>query len=183
MSVAGGADRVIRMTPEELESLVARAVNEAVSVAVAQAVEAKTDQLRAEARSEVEVREEHVKIEQMSKAANEPLVMHYDSGRGYEYAVIHLDRVDFNPLSRRNPEELDPDNAALRELIEEIAHRGGLNRPLLVYRQKDKEGRYMLVKGSRRLAALRAMGEETSYAYILPAKPPIDMEERWVNGY
>lgn len=156
------------MKPEEIQALVDKAIA------------AKTDELRSEVRAELDHQNEHERMTMMSKAANEGNRLYMDPGTGYEYAIIPLDKVDYNPLSRRSKDELDPKSPGMKKLQEDIKAKGGLNRPLLVYRKGD---RYMLVKGSRRLAALRAMGEELNHAYILPAKPPMDMEENWVNGY
>jgi hypothetical protein len=147
---------------------------------IAAAVEAKTAELRAEVESTVENARDHERMAQLSMAAQEGAVMHMDPGVGYEFAVIPLDKVDFNPLSRRPEEELDSEHIGIRQLAKDIETRGGLSRPLLVYRKGE---RYMLVKGSRRLAALRRLGEELAHAYILPAKPPMSVEETWVNGY
>lgn len=156
------------MKPEEIQEL------------INQAVAAKTEELRVEVRAELDHQNEHERMTMMAKAANEGNRLYMDPGSGYEYAIIPLDKVDFNPLSRRTEDELNPESPSIQRLQKDIQSKGGLNRPLLVYRKDD---RYILVKGARRLIALKSMGEELQHAYILPAKPPLDMEENWVNGY
>lgn len=148
------------------------------------AVSAKEAEIEARLRAELEREQEKLKMQIASTALNEGSHLYLDPGSGYEFCMVSLDKIDYNPLSRRTPEELEPENDGIKSLIRDIKRKGGLNRPLLVYREKgENEGRYMLIKGARRLAALRAMGEELTHAYVMPAKPPIDMEERWVNGY
>lgn len=151
-----------------------------MKAAVADAVAAHAEAIRAEIEAQVEEQQAAVKAQQLGKAAGEGTRLHMDPGAGYEFAMIPLDRVDFNPLSLRKEDELTADAPGIPELAQEIQQRGGLLRPLLVYRKDD---RYMLVKGARRLVALRSLGEEIVHAYILPAKPPIGMEGSWVNGY
>lgn len=158
----------------------AKSLEEQIQQAVKSALTAKEEEIEARLRSQMEREQEKLKMSVVGTALNEGSQLYLDPGTGYEFALVSLDKIDFNPLSRRTEEELSPDAPGIKQLIEDIKKKGGLNRPLLVYR---KNNRYMLVKGAKRLAALRAMGEELNHAYILPAKPPIDMEERWVNGY
>lgn len=168
------------VTEPELLSITREELNAMINAAV----DAKAEAIRAEITTEVETQLSGERAEQLGSAINESAVIRMDPGTGYEYALVNLDLIDNNPVSRRTPEELLPEDPGIQELIRQIVLRGGLTRPLLVYRQKgEAEGRYMLVKGHRRLAALRAMGQELVHAYILPAKPPLSMEERWVNGY
>lgn len=145
------------------------------------AVTAKTAELRAELAATVEETQTRERMQVLNAAAYETTRLYTDPGTGYEYALIHLNTIEYNPISRRTEEELSPDDVGIKTLVEEIKLRGGLVRPLLVYRKGDNK--YMLVKGARRLAALRAMNEEMAHAYILPAKPPLGMEQSWVNGY
>ena len=140
----------------------------------------KTEEIRREIESQVEQQEEVRQTEFLSKAAHEGIKMHVDPGNGYEFALIPIDKIHHNSLSKRTKKELDPTNPSIKKLAEEIQARGGLLRPLLVYR---KDGEYVLVKGHRRLSALKFLEEELTRAYILPAKPPMDVLERWVNGY
>lgn len=162
----------VTMTVEELQQVVSAAV------------EAKVEAIRATVEGEVERQLTKERGEMLAKAADTGERLFTDPGTDFQYALVNLDLIDFNPVSRRTQADLDPNNPDLDPLKEEILHRGGLFRPLLVYRRKgESEGRYMLVKGARRLAALRALGEELTHCYILPAKPPLGQEERWVNGY
>lgn len=158
----------------------AKSVEQQIKEAVAAALSAKEEEIEARLRSEMEREQEKLKMSIVGTALNEGSQLYMDPGTGYEFAIVNLDHIDFNPLSRRTKEELAPDSPGIKQLIEDIKKKGGLNRPPLVYRKGD---RYMLIKGARRVAALRAMGEQLNHVYILPAKPPIDMEERWVNGY
>lgn len=151
-----------------------------VDRAVAQALSAREHEIEARLRAELEREQEKLKMEIASTALNEGSHLYMDPMSGYSFCMIPLEKIDYNPLSRRTEEELKEDSEGIKKLVVDIKKKGGLNRPLLVYRKND---RYMLVKGARRLAALRAMGEELTHAYVMPAKPPIDMEERWVNGY
>lgn len=116
--------------------------------------------------------------------ANNGLLLTQDTGSGYTYALVEVSRILHNPKSLRTPEELDPQSEGIQALAADIQGRGALVRPLLVYRLKEaEEGYYRLVKGARRLAAMHALGEELVQAYVLPVKPPLGMEEIWVNGY
>lgn len=162
----------MELTQEELQA--------AIDSAVQAAITAHTAELRSEIQAQAEAQNSNEKAELLNSAVNEGAILYMDPGTGYEYALVHLDKIDYNPLSRRSEDELDPNSASIQALKADIVKAGGLTRKLLVYRKGD---RYMLVKGARRLAALRALDEEITHAYILPAKPPIDMEERWVNGY
>jgi hypothetical protein len=144
------------------------------------AVEAKAQSIRSSIEAEIESLGISEKQAYLSKAASEGSVLHTDPGNGYEFAVINLSKIEFNEYSRRTPDELDPETDGIKELATEIKAKGGLVRPLLVYRKDDG---YVLVKGARRLVALRSMGEELTHAYILPAKPPFGIEDTWVNGY
>lgn len=156
------------MKPEEIQAL----INEAVA--------AKTEELRDEL--EAKLRREHdvERGDSLNKAIKEGVQLYMDPGSGYEFAIIALSKIDYNPVSRRTKEELDPQSEGIKTLKKEIKAKGGLNRFPLVYRKDD---RYMLIKGAKRVAALKSLGEELTHAWILPAKPPMDMEERWVNGY
>jgi len=167
----------VEVTEEQLQAMVDRAVQDAMAARtqqlVEQAVQAKNDEIQERVL-------EATRAKAMSDAASVDVRMEVDSGTGYQYALINLDLIDYNRLSRRTEEELDPNSISVKKLAKDIEVQGGIIRPLLVYRQN---GRYILVKGHRRLAALRSLNEEVTRAYILPAKPPIGDEEQWVNGY
>lgn len=156
------------MKPEEIQAL----VDEAVAV--------KTDELRDEIEAKLRREQDIERGDSLNKAIKEGVQLYMDPGSGYEFAIIPLDKIDYNPVSRRSEEELDPESEGIKELQEQIKSKGGLLRFPLVYRKND---RYVLVKGARRIAALRGLEEELIHAWILPGKPPMDMEERWVNGY
>lgn len=145
---------------------------------IAKAVEEKASAIRSEIETQIEVQQEQEHMRMINAAAWERERVAVDPGTGYQYATIELAKVQYNPMSKRTKEELQPDK--VQDLAEDIKAKGGLIRPLLVYRKDDG---YVLVKGARRLAALRSMGEESVHAYILPMKPPFAQEESWVNGY
>lgn len=144
------------------------------------AISSKTEELTAAVQSQVERQLETEKGRNLNKAIQEGVQLYMDPGNGYEFAIVPLSKIDFNPLSRRTADELDPKSMGIKKLKKDIQVKGGLNRFPLVYRKDD---RYVLIKGAKRVVALRELGEELTHAWILPAKPPMDMEEGWVNGY
>lgn len=152
--------------------LVEQLVEERIAAAVSEAVE--------KTRQEMEEKIVLERMHLMDPTHTEGATLLLDNGVGYTYAHVPLDKIASNPLSERAESDLDPETLAMQELITGIRASGGLNRSLLVYRKDDG---YMLVKGARRVAALRAMGEEVAPAYIMPYKPPEAMEREWVNGY
>lgn len=169
--------------PDAIASLVERAVADRVEAAVQAAVEKAVAETAERLQVNYDTATEHLLMTVNDPTKLDGAALQGDSGEGFVYGFIAVDAIDYNRLTKREEADLAADAADLQPLVEDVAARGGIIRPLLVYRNKKEPGRYVLVKGHRRLAALKALGEELVQAYVMPAKPPLAMEEEWVNGF
>ncbi len=172
---------------EDISGLVAQLVSEqiqtAIDTAVKEAVDKTTIEITERLKNDYETRLEHELMVINDPTKTDGAVYETDSGEGYAFGMIEIDLIDYNPKTDRTEDELSKDSEDLAPLIADVEKRGGIIRPLLVYRNKKKPGRYVLIKGHRRLAALKALDEELVQAYIMPAKPPASLEDQWVNGF
>lgn len=167
---------------EVLAEKIDKLVKEKIDKAVQDAVTKTAKEVEERVKNNYETAMEHFHMNMADPTKADGAIYQMDNGKGYVFGMIEIENVDYNPISNRTEEELAPDAPDLQPLKDDIVARGGVVRPILVYRDKKNEGRYILIKGARRIAALKALDEELVQAYIMPAKPPPGLEDDWVNG-
>lgn len=177
--IATAVEKAVTQALAAAEEKTAARIADAVQIAVDRTTAEVTERLQANFDTVLD----HKEMTYADPTKTDGAVYETDPGTGYAFGFIALEDIDFNPRSKRSAAELKPSADELAPLVQDVEARGGIVRPLLVYRNKKQPGRYVLVKGHRRVAALRALDEELVQAYIMPAKPPAALEEEWVNGF